>query len=242
MWNNINYEKCLSFINYQLRPGTRSSAEPLINPAITVSRMTGAGGHTVADNLAEYLQVNVPGHAQWTVFDRQLVEKVLEDHHLSKRIAEYMPEKHRPMLTDMFEELLGLHPSDWTLVHQTAETILHLAQMGKVILVGRGAAVVTRKLDNVFHVRLMGSLEKRTEQVQKVYGYDRKTAINFINREDKGQKRFIKEHFAEDPENPLLYDLGINTDRIPYDEAAELIGDEVIRRFHLDRRLVTEAA
>ena len=242
MWNNINYEKCLSFINYQLRPGTRSSAEPLINPAITISRMTGAGGHTVADKLAEYLQANVPGHAPWTVFDRQLVEKVLEDHHLSKRIAEFMPEKHRSLLTDMFEELLGLHPSDWTLVHQTAETILHLAQMGNVILVGRGAAVVTRKLDNVFHVRLMGSLEKRTEQVQKVYGYDRKTAINFINREDKGRKRFVKEHFEEDPENPLLYDLGINTDRIPYEEAAELIGAEVIRRFHLDRRVQTEAA
>lgn len=242
MWNSINYEKCLSFINYQLHPGLRSSAEALISPAITISRMTGAGGHAVADKLAEYLQANVPGHAPWTVFDRQLVQKVLEDHHLSKRIAEYMPEKHRSMLTDMFEELLGLHPSDWTLVHQTAETILNLAQMGNVILVGRGAAVVTRKLNNAFHVRLMGSLEKRAEQVQKIYGYDRKAAINFIKREDRGRKRFVKEHFDVDPENPLLYDLGINTDRVSYEEAAALIGAEVIRRFRLDRRVQTEAA
>jgi cytidylate kinase len=102
--------------------------------------------------------------------------------------------------------------------------------------------VVTSKLDNVFHVRLVGSIEKRTEQVRKVYGYDRKAAKAFIHREDRGRKRFLKEHFAEDPENPLLYDLGINTDRIPYDEAARLIGDEVIRRFRLDRRVVTEAA
>jgi len=106
--------------------------------------------------------------------------------------------------------------------------------MGNVILVGRGAAVVTSKLDNVFHVRLVGSIEKRTEQVQKVYGYDRKTAVDFINREDKGRKRFLKEHFEEDPENPLLYHLGINTDRISYEEAARLIGEEVKRRFHLD--------
>ena len=242
MLHNIGYEKCLSFINYQLSPSARSSVEPQVKPAITISRLTGAGGHSVAGKLAEYLQANVPGHAPWTVFDRQLVEKVLEDHHLSKRVAEYMPENHRSMLTDMFEELLGLHPSDWTLVHQTVETILKLADMGNVILVGRGAAVVTSKLDNVFHVRLVGSIEKRTEQVQKIYGYDRKTAIKFINREDKGRKRFLKEHFEEDAENPLLYDLGINTDRISYDEAARLIGDEVIRRFHLDRREVTEAA
>jgi hypothetical protein len=34
----------------------------------------------------------------------------------------------------------------------------------------------------------------------------------------------------------------INTDRIPHEDAARLIGDEVIRRFHLDRRVATEAA
>jgi cytidylate kinase len=236
MWKNIGIEQCQAFINCQLgSQGKVSLVESAIKPAVTISRMTGSGGRTVASKLAECLQAQVPGHAPWTVFDRQLVEKVLEDHHLSKRIAEYMPENHRSMLTDMFEELFGLHPSDWTLVHQTVETILHLAQMGNVILVGRGAAVVTSKLDNVFHVRLVGSIEKRTERVQKVYGYDRKTAIAFIHREDKGRKRFLKEHFKEDPENPLLYHLGINTDRIPYDETAELIGDEVIRHFHLDR-------
>jgi cytidylate kinase len=242
MLHNIGYDKCLSFINYQLSPGSRSNVEPLVKPAITISRMTGAGGHTIAGKLAEYLQNNIPGHAAWAVFDRELVQKVLEDHNLSKRVAEYMPENHRAMLTDMVEELLGLHPSDWTLVHQTVETILHLAQMGNVILVGRGAAVVTSKLDNVFHVRLVGSLEKRTQQVQKVHGYDRKAAIKFINREDKGRKRFLREHFEQDVDDPLLYDLGINTDRTSYDEAARLIGDEVIRRFHLDRRVATEAA
>lgn len=240
MWKNINLEQCRTFINCQLSPGMQSSGDRAIRPAITISRLTGAGGHTVAGKLAEYLQANVPGHAPWTVFDRQLVEKVLEDHNLSKRVAEFMPENHRSMLTDMVEELLGLHPSEWTLVHQTAETVLHLAQMGNVILVGRGASVVTSKLDNVFHVRLVGSIERRTEQVQKVYGYDRKTALDFIHREDKGQKRFLKEHFEADPENPLLYHLGINTDRIPYDEAARLIGDEVIRRFELNRRVLAD--
>jgi cytidylate kinase len=238
MWNNIGMEHCLSFVNLQLSPGARKYGNKQVRPAITISRMTGAGGHTVAGKLAEYLQSNVPGHAPWTVFDRQLVEKVLEDHHLSKRVAEYMPENHRSLVTDMVEELLGLHPSDWTLVHQTAETVLRLAQMGNVILVGRGAAVVTSKLDNVFHVRLVGSIEKRTEQVQKIYGYDRKGALDFINREDKGRKRFLKEHFEQDPENPLLYHLGINTDRISHDEAARLIGDEVIRRFELNRRVL----
>jgi cytidylate kinase len=203
---------------------------------MTFSRMTGAGGLTVADELAEYLQAKVPRHAPWTVFDRKLVEQVLEDHHLSKRVAEFMPENHKSMLTDIFEELLGLHPSAWTLVHQTAETILHLAQMGNVILVGRGASVVTRELDNVFHVRLVGSVAKRIERVQQVYELDRPAAIEFINRKDKGRRRYLKEHYHEDIDDPLLYHLIINTDRIRSEDAARLISDEVIRRFHLDRQ------
>jgi cytidylate kinase len=237
MRNNIGYERCLSFINCQLNPSGRGHSDSLIKPAITISRMAGAGGRTVAAKLAEYLQAHVPGHAPWTVFDRKLVEQVLEDHHLSRRVAEYMPENHKSMLTDIFEELLGLHPSSWTLVHQTAETILHLAQLGNVILVGRGANVITSKLDNVFHVRLVGLMEKRIERVQQLYEFDRHTAVEFIHREDKGRKRYLKEHLHEDIDNPLLYHLIINTDRIRYEDAALLIGDEVVRRCHLDRHM-----
>jgi cytidylate kinase len=198
--------------------------------------MTGAGGHTIASKLADYLQTRAPADCHWTVFDRNLMEKVLDDHHLSKRTAEFIPENHKSMLRDTVEELLGLHPSSWTLVQQTAETILHLAEMGYVILVGRGANVITSKLANVFRVRLAGSLEKRTERVQQVYDLDRPHALEFIQKQDKGRRRYLKEHFGKEIDDPLLYDLIINTDGLGYDDAARLIGDEVIHRFHLDRR------
>lgn len=242
MWKNIGLEQCLSFINCQLNPARRVAADEQIKPAITISRLAGAGGRTVAGKLAEYLQAHVPGHAPWTVFDRNLVAQVLDDHHLAKRVAEYMPENHKSFLSDVFEELFGLHPSSWTLVHQTAETILKLAQMGNVILVGRGASVVTRTLDHTFHVRLVASLASRVEQVQRVYGYDRAAALEHVHREDKGRKRYLKENLHEDIDNPLLYDLVINTDRIRHDAAARLIGEEVVRRFNLSRRAVAVEA
>ena len=237
MWKNIGVEQCLAFINCQLRSkGKGSPFEPAIRPAVTISRMTGCGGRSVAAKLAEDLQARAPVDCQWTVFDRNLMEKVLEDHHLPKRIAEFLPENHKPMLTDILEELLGLHPSSWTLVQQTTETIWHLAQMGYVILVGRGANVITKKLDNVFHVRLVGSLEKRTAHVQQVYDLGPHDALKFLKQEDKGRRRYLKEHFHEDIDDPSLYHLVINTGRIPHDEAARLIGDAVINRFRLGRR------
>ncbi len=239
MLKNITYEKCLSFIKSQLRPVDRGAGETSIRPAITISRLAGAGGYTVASKLAEYLQTHIPVRCEWTVFDRNLIEKVLEDHHLHKRIADFMAEnQHRSMITDSMEEYLGLHPSSWTLLQQTAETVLQLAHMGYVILVGRGGNVITGKLPNVFHVRLVGSLEKRVGQAQDVHNLaDRQAALEWIKKEDKGRARYLKENYDKDIDDPLLYHLVLNTDLIQYDEAAALIGDEVIKRFQLGHRL-----
>ena len=235
MLKNISYGKCLSFLKSQPRlVAQRGAVQDSIRPAITISRMTGAGGHRVAARLAEYLQTHVPGHRAWTVFDRNLIDKVLEDHHLDKRFADFVTESHKSMLIDSVEEWMGLHPSSWTLVQRTNATILQLAKMGNVILVGRGATVITSKLKNVFHARLVGSLEKRIEYGQRLYGLDRKASLNFIKKRDEGRKRYLKDNFDADVDNPLLYHVIINTDLVQYDEAARLIGDEVIRRFKLD--------
>lgn len=237
MLKNVNYETCLSFIKCQLRPvGQGRTVEEPIRPAITISRMAGTGGYRVASKLAQYLQTHLPGRCEWTVFDRNLIEKVLEDHHLHRRIADFMAEDHKTVIIDSMEEYLGLHPSSWTLVQQTAETILHLAQMGYVVIVGRGGNVITGKLPNVFHVRLVGSLEKRIERAQEDHNLDPQAALEFVKKEDKGRSRYLRESFDKDIDDPLLYHLVINTDLIGYQDAAFLIGDEVIKRSQLDRQ------
>ena len=105
MLKNINYEKCLSFIKCQFRPvGQGGTAGEPIRPAITISRLAGTGGYRVASKLAQYLQNHAPGPCEWTVFDRNLIEKVLEDHHLHRRIADFMAEDHRSVIIDSLEE------------------------------------------------------------------------------------------------------------------------------------------
>ncbi len=234
MWKNIGFEKCIAFIRSEAQPkGEVSSAETMVRPAITISRMTGAGGHIVASELADYLKTHSATHHEWTVFDQNLVEKVLEDHRVQKRFAGYMEESHKSMLRDSVEEWMGLHPSTWTMVQQTNATILRLAQLGHVILVGRGGVVITRKLKNVYHVRLVASLESRIAYGQKYYGLDRKASLDFIKKRDAGRKRYLKDNFDADIDDPLLYHITINTDLVTYDETVRLIGDEVIKRFAL---------
>jgi cytidylate kinase len=198
---------------------------------VTISRQAGSGGHSVAEKLAAYLQARTPKDAcPWTVFDRNLVEKVLEDHHLPARLAQFMPEDRKSAIEDALEEVLGLHPPTSTLVPKIAETILHLAELGQVILLGRGANVITSALRNTFHVRLVGSMETRVEHMQRAHDMSRKVALAFIAKEDLGRRRYLEKHFKKDIDDPTLYDLVVNIDRISYSEAAQLIGDAVIRR------------
>jgi hypothetical protein len=38
----------------------------------------------------------------------------------------------------------------------------------------------------------------------------------------------LKKHFGQDLDDPLLYHMIINTDRIPYERAAQIIGEAVL--------------
>jgi cytidylate kinase len=230
------FDKCLSYIDCHLHASTAPSRarEVESRASVTISRQTGAGGISVAERLAERLQVyKLPGECPWTVFHKNLVARVLEDHHLPGRLAQFMPEDRVSYIADALEELLGLHPSSWKLIHQTAETILQLAELGSVILVGRGANVITAKLNHVFHVRLVGSMDRRLERVETMHRITGAAARRFINREDAGRKRYLRKYFDRDIDDPQLYHLVINTDWLTIDEAAGLITGAVVDKYGL---------
>lgn len=232
VWKNITLDKCFSFIQSEFRPKSKA-LQLSTKPAVTITRMTGSGGHTVASLLSEYLQMRIVGHEPWTVFDQNLVEKVLEDHQIQERVTDFMEERHTSMLKDAVEIWIGSHPSSWTIVQWINATILRLAQAGNVILIGRGATVIAGKVETAFHVRLIASLENRIERVQQVYDLDRKSAVSYIKKKDDGRRRYLKDNFDADIDNPFLYHLTINMDTVGFDEAAALIGEEVLRRFRM---------
>ena len=224
-------DRCLAFIQCQLKPshGAKFSGSGKLRwRAVTISRQSGAGGHVVAEKLAELLQARVPKPCPWTVFDRNLVEKVLEEHQLPARLAKFMPEDKISHIEDMLDELLGVHPPTETLVHKTAQTILHLAELGNVIIIGRGANVITSRLDYVFHVRLVGSLEMRAAYIQEIRGIGKAAALTFIRNEDRGRRGYLKKYFGRDIDDPRLYHLIINTDLVGHETAAKIIGEALL--------------
>jgi cytidylate kinase len=210
-------------------------------PSITISREAGSGAVTIAQMLVERLNAaSKPSEVSvgCTVFDSNLARQVLLDHKLPEKLERFIVEDARLPVETIVEELLGLHPTPWLLVQQTTKTILRLASLGRVILVGRGAEVVTKRLPYVFHVRLVATLEKRVEHAGQYYNLAAAEAAKKVREEDQARRRYLRRYFDADIDDPLLYDLVINTGRLGFARSAELIGQAAMRNYEefLNRR------
>jgi len=210
-------------------------------PCVTISRETGAGADVVSQKLVEifqkYKKESLP---DWTVFDKNLIEKVLDDHHLPKTLAEVFDEKKYSSILSFASEVLIGQPSIQTLVYKTTQTILSLAEIGDVIIIGRGGSIVTSNLPNAFHVRLVSTIEDRIKHVKEVHGYDDKQAADFLKKDNQARNDYLNTYFHKQIDDPLQYHLIINTHRFSYDNAAELIADAVMTKlpksFNLGRK------
>jgi cytidylate kinase len=226
-----NFDKCQAFLDAQLRPEPPAATKPeaVAVRAVTISRQAGCGALVVAERLGQLLQErDHQTAAPWAVFDRNLIEQVLQDHNLPVRLAKFLPEDRVSEIQDAMDELFGVHPSTWTVVEQTAETILRLTQLGNVILVGRGAHLIAAKLPGVWHVRLVASLPDRVEHAHRFYALGRPEAREFVEHEDQGRRRYLKKYFGADADDPLLYHLTINTSKLSYEAAAQLIATAAV--------------
>jgi cytidylate kinase len=227
MTSTLGLDRCLSFINTHLTPAARPSwvqQSHLLYRSITISRQVGCGARDVAEKLAAILQQHaLPDSPPWTVFDRNLMDKVLEDHHLPARLAQFLPEDRVTRIQEIVDSLIGMRPVPDTVVQQTMETILRLADIGNVILIGRAGNIITAQLPGVLHIRLVAPLEKRIQHSHDAYNMSLKEAREFCEHEDLGRARYVKKYYGVDVNDPLHYHIVLNTGLMTYDRAAELI-------------------
>jgi cytidylate kinase len=203
-------------------------------PSITISREAGSGAVTIAQLLVERLNALTPpsqGSTGWAVFDRNLANQVLIDHELPEKLERFMVEDSRLPVESIVEELLGLHPTPWIFVQQTTKTILRLAGLGRAIIVGRGGEVITSRLPYVFHVRLVAPLEKRIEHASRYYKLSPAEAAKMVKEADHARRRYLRRYFDADVNDPLLYDLVVNTHTLGHGRSAEVIAHAAMEHY-----------
>lgn len=217
----------LTILHTQLRPTGTFSPKPVtptVHPFITLSRETCAGATALGEHLLPLLNEHLHEEGRsWMFLDKDLITRALDLSNLPEQLAHYLPEDRISEIKGLIGEMVGLHPPLWELDHRVTEAIVKFARLGCVILSGRAAHLITRELPGGFHLRLVAPLESRIHRAQSVRQTSRTAAEQFIRETDGARERHVHTHFDEDINDPHLYDMVINTDRVTPATAANLV-------------------
>jgi cytidylate kinase len=103
------------------------------------------------------------------------------------------------------------------------QVVPELISHGKVILLGRAGQVILRDHPGVFHVRIIAPFETRVERITAQCEISNEAACARIIASDRARKKYLKKFYQANWEDPLLYDLVINTKNLTSDQAAWLV-------------------
>ena len=106
----------------------------------------------------------------------------------------------------------------------TAEEIFDLAVKGDVLIRGWGATMLLRSVAHVPCVRVCAPMDLRVERLMKrLETDDEKLARHEIEVDDHARASRMAEHFGVHWGDPALYDLTLNTERIPVPTCVDMV-------------------
>ena len=197
----------------------RSSRAGRAMPFVTIARQSGAGGHRLAHLLAERLKQERPGGPTWRPYDRELVEKVAQDHKLSAILIETLGDDERSWLSDV----VGGRPDELALLRRVAATMRALAEAGHAIIVGRGSVFITRDMPGGLHVRLVAPFDCRVRRKAEQLGISEKKAAARLSKTDENRRQFYDRYFPDATLSAETFALTLNTSVIPDEKQLELV-------------------
>jgi cytidylate kinase len=103
------------------------------------------------------------------------------------------------------------------------------------VIVGRGSAFILDP-QMALRVGVAAPLAIRVERFAKQQGLEREQAESVLRAEDARRTDFVRHHFRVRIDDPLLYDLILNTGAIELDAAARLVVESLHIRFPRTRR------
>ena len=180
-------------------------------PVIALTQGMGSLAQDVAERLADDLKL--------TTLQHEVAEHVAQKMHVSKSLISRL----RAGKAGPIERL---RTDSHEIAVYTAEDILDAAARGNVVIRGWGATQLLRPVPHVPCIRIMRPFEKRVEWLMKELDTDdRHLAEKEIQRSDHANATRMHEQFGVTWNEPVLFDMVLNTDRLSVDTCVQLIKD-----------------
>ncbi|MEE8451950.1 MAG: cytidylate kinase-like family protein [Thermoguttaceae bacterium] len=188
-----------------------------VEPYIALSREEGAGGSEIAQAVGRQLG--------WEVLDRNLLDRVAERFHLSRPMLEIVDETRINWVHDVLGSWMDRQviPTEKYVV-RLACVVLAAARDASLVLVGRGTQFLLPR-EKGLTVRIVAPLKYRIDQVMRRENLSKVEAGQLIEERDCGRREFVERYFHHDIDDPHLYDLTINVQRMGIARAAEMIAE-----------------
>ena len=175
---------------------------------ITVSRQLASLGTEIAQKAADVLH--------YEFVDKEKIAKALAAYGLPEPELDKFDEK-KPPLWD------SLQMQRRKFLHFLQAVIYDYARKGKVIVAGRGGQVLLRDIPGALHLRIVAPFECRLRRFLEQEGGDEKQAARILRRSDRDSAGFLRSFFDVDWDDPGLYDLVINTQKVSVEAAVQII-------------------
>jgi cytidylate kinase len=201
---------------------------------VTIRGQLGSGapevGKQVADRLhADYVDREIIAEvaARLQRQEQEVIAKEMPPSSLLGRIAEALGSSY-----GFGEGFAGAYlpmsqmPLDDTRYLQALESVVReLARRQPLVILGRGSHFILKDYPAALHVLVVAPLEVRVNRLMQQRNLDRVAAKLEIDHSDKSLREFIKRYFDAELEDPVHYDLVVNTDHFTFPAAASIVVD-----------------
>jgi len=122
--------------------------------------------------------------------------------------------------------LLGMHPSfqaRQAYLDAVRQLMEELAAQGRVVIVGRAGQAILQGRPDVLHVRIVAPSGLRAERIAQCKQISLDAAQAQVEASDRARQKYLRQNYAVRWDDPALYDLVINTERLSPEAGAALI-------------------
>jgi cytidylate kinase len=176
---------------------------------ITMTYTIGSDAMTIARRVADGLSVEVYD-------DARLKEEALRMGLHTEQLKGF-----REKPPDWFEHLWSDKPEMY--LHLMEAVIYEAARLGHGVIVGYGSQMLLHEFGCAMHVLVTSQEESRVKRLMREMALSREAARKLIHRSDNQKNGFFRYAFHTGWNDPALYDVCVNPDKIGPERAADLI-------------------
>ena len=194
-------------------------------PTITISREFGCEAYPMAERLRELMEKKTK--ESWILMDKALLEEVALNHNLSEEMLQGLGEK-----TRFLDEIIATFSPSWRTEKDhyrlLCRHIMSLANMGNVIIMGQGSAIITKTMKNCHHFRMYATTATKTRSIARRLGLSDEEAEKLMSKKQQKRDRFVRDFLNQDAKDLSFYHLVFNCDKNTSERISHTIMEYVL--------------